>query len=318
VLPIILPGVFATMSTQNHQDTPPICDYTDSDYQSTFWDTGGRRYEDAVEAIALKRLLTKPGKLMLELGAGAGRNTPRYNMYEQIVLLDYSRTQLLQARERLGSNPNYRYVAADIYKLPFVDALFDGATMIRTLHHMADARQALSEVHRVQTNGGVFVLEFANKRNLKSILRYLLGRQKWSPFTTEQVEFVALNFNFHPKTVRKLLAEVGYELKDQLSVSHFRTGLLKRSLPHSLLVGADKLLQPTGRIWQVSPSIFTLSQAKNNAAASPGSFFQCPACHTSLPENDTSITCPGCQRIWQYEDGIYDFRIQPPEKNADV
>ena len=58
---------------------PPVCDYEGSDYQTRFWDKGGREYEDRCESIALKRLLPKNGKLLLELGAGAGRNTLRYN-----------------------------------------------------------------------------------------------------------------------------------------------------------------------------------------------------------------------------------------------
>ena len=63
-------------------ETPPICSYEGSDYQTSFWDQGGREYEDAVEAIALQRLLPKSGRHMLELGAGAGRNTPRYAGFE--------------------------------------------------------------------------------------------------------------------------------------------------------------------------------------------------------------------------------------------
>ncbi|MFH2039023.1 MAG: class I SAM-dependent methyltransferase, partial [Chloroflexota bacterium] len=111
---------------------PPVCDYEGSDYQASFWGDGLREYEDRAEAIALKRLLPKSGQLLLELGAGAGRNTPRYTGFERIVLLDYSRTQLQQAQSRLGRSPKYTYVAADIYRLPFVDGLFDTATMIRT------------------------------------------------------------------------------------------------------------------------------------------------------------------------------------------
>ena len=95
-------------------ETPPVCDYEGSDYQTSFWDQGGRQYEDRVEAIALKRLLPANGRLLLELGAGAGRNTPRYTGFEKIVLLDYSRTQLQQARTRLVSSDRYIVVAADI------------------------------------------------------------------------------------------------------------------------------------------------------------------------------------------------------------
>ena len=82
--------------------TPPVCNYEGSDYQESFWDRGGRAYEDAAEAIALQHMLPRQGRLMLELGAGAGRNTLRYLGFEQVILLDYSSTQLQQAQARLG------------------------------------------------------------------------------------------------------------------------------------------------------------------------------------------------------------------------
>src|SRR5512140_2897697 len=154
----------------------PICNYEGSDYQDSFWERGGRAYEDAAEAVALHRLLPPGGKRLLELGAGAGRNTARYQGFQEIVLLDYSRTQLQQARKRLGDTgpdgAQLRYVAADIYSLPFVSGLFDVATMIRTLHHMIEPRRALSQVRLVLQLNAVFILEYANKQNLKSVLRY--------------------------------------------------------------------------------------------------------------------------------------------------
>ncbi len=295
-----------------NENTPAVCSYEGSDYQEVFWDTGERRYEDAAEEHALSRLLPQTGKLMLELGAGAGRNTPRYANWERIVLLDYSRTQLLQARERLGDSSRYVYVTADIYKLPFVSGLFDGATMIRTLHHLSDANAALANVRRVLANDAVFILEFANKRNLKAIARYLLGKQKWNPFTPEQVEFVALNYNFHPKTVRKMLKNNQFELKKQLTVSHFRVNALKRNVKHELLVAIDAVLQPTGAFIQLSPSVFTKSIARGqNRTIEEGAFFACPICDTAMPEAHASQKCPGCAHLWDYRDGIYEFRINP-------
>ena len=41
------------------ESTPPVCNYEGSDYQTSFWDQGGREYEDRAEAIALKRLLPR-------------------------------------------------------------------------------------------------------------------------------------------------------------------------------------------------------------------------------------------------------------------
>jgi len=328
--------------------TPPVCDYTDSDYQASFWDSGGREYEDRCEAIALKRLLPKSGKLLLELGAGAGRNTPRYAGFERVVLLDYSPTQLEQAQARLGRSDRYIYVAADVYSLPFVDSLFDAATMIRTLHHMADAPKALRQVRSVLQPGATFILEYANKQNLKAILRYALRRQDWNPFTLEPVEFAKLNFDFHPQAVRGWLTDVGFAIQKTLTVSHFRLGLLKRLVPTSILAGMDSLFQWTGALFQLTPSVFVRCRlvgrdsipprverdsipprvGRNSIPPSIGqngilSFFKCPECghapleivgRDSIPptpglkERTGYLTCPSCKRKWAVREGIYDFR----------
>jgi len=291
---------------------PPICDYEGSDYQSTFWDQSDRAYEDQVEAVALRRLLPPSGKLMLEIGAGAGRNTLRYQGYERIMLMDYSLTQMQQAQERLGRGDRFIYVAADVYRLPFIDGLFDGATMIRVLHHIAKPQMALSQIRRVMGSGGTFILEYANKLNLKAILRYLVRRQEWNPFTPESVEFVPLNFNFHPKTIRTWLENANFHLQRQLTVSHFRLGAIKRLFPTQLLVGLDSAAQLTGDWWQLTPSVFTKSTAVGDLpgpSVDPGIYFRCPACEQLLPEaTKNALLCSGCGAEWPIVDGIYDFR----------
>jgi SAM-dependent methyltransferase len=304
------PGVFYFQASV--MEKPPICNYEGSDYQERFWEKGGRSYEDAVEAVALKRLLPASGNMLLELGAGAGRNTPRYAGYQKVVLLDYSRTQLLQARQRLGDDPRYRFIAADIYRLPFTGGLFDGATMIRTLHHMAQPRLALEQVRRVLLPGSVFILEFANKRNLKSILRYALKQQTWNPFSPEPVEFAPLNFDFHPDTVRTWLRLSGFAVDRQLTVSHFRMGFLKRFAPLGLLVKLDSLAQLTGNHWQLTPSVFVGTHALGNTQpAAADAFFCCPACgHDPLPDTPPLLTCPTCGQTYPVENGIYDFRLE--------
>jgi ubiquinone/menaquinone biosynthesis C-methylase UbiE len=294
---------------------PPVIDYEGSDYQDRFWTAGGREYEDRVEAVALQRLLPESGKLLLELGAGAGRNTPRYKGFERVVLLDYSRTQLCQAQERLGTVERYIFVAADVYHLPFIPGLFDTATMIRTLHHLVEPRTALRQVRQVLQPGGVFILEFANKRNFKAVFRYLAGKQSWNPFTLEPVEFVSLNFDFHPKAVRSWLEQCGFSICRQLTVSHFRLGILKRALPVGLMVWLDGLAQWTGDLWQFTPSVFIKSEALGNEPAmsqpgsSPVALFRCPECgQHPLEDHSDRLACPACGRLWAIQDGIYDFR----------
>lgn len=296
------------------KNRPPVCDYEGSDYQTRFWEKGGREYEDRCEAIAIKRLLPSHGMLLLELGAGAGRNTKRYSGFERVVLLDYSRTQLKQAQDLLGDSDRYIYVAADIYRLPLADGLFDAATMIRVLHHMANAPAALQQVRRVLQPGASFILEFANKRNIKSILRYWLRIQKWSPFSPEPVEFTPLNFDFHPSSVREWLTMLGFHIDRVLTVSHFRIELLKRTIPPEILAGLDSIMQWTGSIGQFTPSVFLRARV---AGENPdhaeqidiSSFFKCPECnHFPLEIGEQQILCPACKHVWNISGGIYDFR----------
>ena len=247
---------------------------------------------------------------MLEVGAGAGRNTPRYGGFERVVLIDYSVTQLEQARARLGDSQKYVYVAADVYRLPFVDGLFDGATMIRVLHHMTDGPKALEQIRRVMQPDSLFVLEYANKKNLKSIFRYLFGRQNWSPFRPEPVEFVELNFNFHPKTTLQWLLDCGFQPQQQRSVSYFRMPMLKDRVPVKLLAGLDRLLQPTARWFQYSPSLFISNlTTPGSPVAKTSSFFRCPSCdNEALDETGDGVNCTICGSFWPLENGIYNFK----------
>lgn len=286
---------------------PPICDYEGSDYQQRFWDRGERAYEDRVEAVALRRLLPPGGERLLEIGAGAGRNTPRYAGFRQVVLLDYSQTQLEQAQARLGASDRYLYVVGDAYRLPFAPGVFEAATMIRTLHHMADPLAALRQVRWTLRPGGILVLEYANKQNLKAIARWLLRRQAWSPFDRRPVEFAQLNFDFHPGAVRGWLREAGLEVGRQLTVSHFRLALLKRLVPTGILVGMDSLAQWTGNGWQLTPSVFVRARAAGaGEPAAPGAFWRCPACRSlDLASGEAGLHCRGCGRLWPLRDGIY-------------
>ena len=291
--------------------TPPVCDYEGSDYQEKFWGEGGRAYEDAAEGLALKRLLPAGGRHLLELGAGAGRNTARYAGFEKITLLDYSTTQLKQALEKLGDGPRYRYIAADIYRLPFAPATFDAATMIRTLHHFAQPQLALQQVRGCLAGGASFILEFANKRNIKSVLRYAAGKQKWNPFSREAVEFVELNFDFHPASVKFLLWECGFEIEKQVSVSYLRSDFFKKLLPQKALMALESFLQSAASWTAYSPSIFLRTKARGEfSMPNAKSFFRCPACgHFPLEDTPPQLSCDACGRTYPVKDGIYDFRV---------
>jgi len=286
---------------------PKICDYEGSNYRTDFWEGRGRNYEDRVERDVLKRILPKAGRRLVVLGAGFGRMVNEFQMFDEVVLLDYSFSQLQYAREQHGDD-GFLYVAADAYKLPFKAGVFDGATMIRVLHHMADVQAVLSGVRRVMAPGSTFILEYANKRNLKAMLRYALKRQAWSPYTQEPVEFVELNFDFHPQFIDAQLNNAGFTMNQQIPVSFLRLGLLKKTLPTSLLVNTDRFLQRTGLIY--SPSIFTqnfaVGHTEDNLATED--IFACPQTGEPLTREGDTLTCADSSVQYAIRDGIYDFK----------
>lgn len=299
------------MSEQD-KAAPPVCDYEGSDYRTRFWEGQGRGYEDQVERAALRRLLPPIGKTLIEIGAGFGRLAREYEGYERVILFDYSRSLLREAQTHLGADPRFWYVAGNWYQMPFVPGLFDAMVQVRTLHHAADVPALFAQLARIAHPNGRYVLEFANKQNLKAIGRYLLRRQSWSPFTREPVEFVELNFDFHPRWIRQRLAEADFAPRQTLSVSHFRWEPLKRLVPTALLVALDQAIQPTGSWWQLSPSVFVASQHPDTGApAAPGTFFACPTCQTTLGEVENGrLTCPNaaCRLRWRVSDRLYDFK----------
>lgn len=313
-------------STPNSSGSPPetrsydadcaygVCDYEGSSYRTDFW-TQDRRYEDAVERIALKALLPASGRRLVEIGAGYGRLVDLYAGYDEVILFDYSRSLLREAQSQLGEaapsgRPRYIYVAGDFNTLPFVSGLFDTVTMVRVIHHAPDAPHVLQGIGEITAPGGTLVLEFANKRNWKSIARWLLRRQKWSPFDPEPYEFVALNFDFHPHWMQSQLKQTGFTIQTQRTVSHFRLGLLKKLVPPKYLVKIDSSLQQTGRWWQLTPSVFVKGQvARKKPTAKDGAFFRCPVCRSNdLAEQSNASVCQNCGCLWPIHNGLHDFK----------
>ena len=81
-----------------------------------------------------------------------------------------------------------------------------------------------SQVRNVLQPGATFILEYANKRNLKAILRYALRRQAWNPYGLDPVEFAPLNFDFHPRAVRGWLQDDGFQVEKILRCLAFSCG----------------------------------------------------------------------------------------------
>ena len=240
-----------------------IAAYDDLCYRDVFW--ASRSYEDACDRIALRALLPPSGGRLIEVGAGFGRLANEYGGYNEVVLLDASEVHAAAAREALDGDTRFTIVSGDAYALPYPDGYFDAAVCIRVLHHFEDPGPALAEIGRVVRPGGILVLEFANKRNLKSIARYALGRQAWSPFEPGPAAYKPLHFDHAPVSVRRWLRRAGFSILRTRSASLLRLPGLSRRLPVSATSWLEARLQaPLGAV-TAGPSIFVLAGRSSKA-----------------------------------------------------
>ena len=290
-----------------------ICDYEGSDYQSRFWKHGNRSYEDAVERVAISRLLPPKGRRVIEFGAGFGRLGELYTGYDQIILLDYSRSLLEEGMQRWGDDPRFIFVAADIYQLPFAAGVLSSATMIRVIHHFKDVPAALAQIRKALAPNGTFVLEYANKRNFKAMARHALGKQTWSPYAPEPVEFVKLNFDFHPRWMQEKVQHAGFGIQQKLTTSYLRAGVLKRALPLKAMVGIDSALQRTAGLGLFSPSVFLKLKAIGGAGADQtalagDAIFRSPRSGQPLRRDGDALVCDDDSTRWLAKGNFFDFK----------
>ena len=236
-----------------------ISDYNGYDYKKIFWEDADREYEDQADRMAIRKLLPKRMNKFADIGGGYGRLANEYLKRAHIVIIfDYSKTELEQAKEVYGDRIETR--SGDIYSLPFKDGELDGLMMVRVTHHLKDMNAAIAELYRVLKPGGVAVIEVANKRTLPKMARYITGRSKVNPFDQKVANYknIAANgfYNYHPKYVENIFAKTGFTIERVLSVSNFRSKGLKKIFGTKNLVkmedSAQKLLAPI----RFAPSIY--------------------------------------------------------------
>ena len=236
-----------------------ISDYNGYDYRKDFWEDTGREYEDQADRMAIRKLLPKRMEKFADIGGGYGRLANEYlKRARKVIIFDYSKTELKEAKEMLGDKVETR--AGDIYKLPFKDNELDGLMMVRVTQHLKDLEDAVAELYRVLKPGGVAVIEVANKRTLPKMARYITGRSKINPFDKKVANLVEISkngfFNYHPKYVEDIFEKVGFKRERVLSVSNFRSKGLKKVFKTNNLVRMEDKAQSVLAPIRFAPSIY--------------------------------------------------------------
>ena len=308
-----------------------IVDYDSNDYDyRTFW--VGRDYEQRSEAAVLNRCMRRigPSQWLVDLGAGYGRNYPRYRATARhVALVDYSRNNLQTAARLYAQDvatQRLHLVRADLNALPFRDGSFDVGVSIRVLHHLPNVDRTLPEMLRtlaaqalidVPIKHHVFArLNAAAQGGYRAVVRTATA----TPRVVGESEYPF--YSFHLDAIRRLLDREGWDSGIAASVNNFRRWdqLLPRPLVAALnpaVRGLDAIAQRIGRDWW-GPNQFL--HARRRMVSTPhlmpadGADFLaermcCPSCRGSLLWGTDSATCAACGRTFQRDGGYWDFTI---------
>lgn len=248
--------------------------YDNYDYPS-YW--RGRDYEHYSEFIALKSFLSqiKSIRSIIEIGAGFGRLVPTYAFRaKQITLADPSAKLLSLARKKFKRNKKITYQHSSIKTLEEnrTNKKYDLCIMVRVLHHIENIDEAVKIVSNLLRKKGYFILEFANKSNLKATFRHFLQGDMTYPLNIFPIDLRSKKYiknntipfiNYHPDLIFSVLENNNFEIISVRSVSNIRSTLLKRIFPLSFLLELERLLQVfLGKV-KFGPSIFILCKRRD-------------------------------------------------------
>ena len=165
------------------------------------YDQRWARYVAASTALADARLVLRPGMRVLDVGCGTGVLLAQLRARmpgARFLGVDATPGMLARARERLG--PDVPLVESSGEALPLPDRSVDAVVSTSVLHYMADAPQALREMHRVLAPGGTLVIvdwcaDFITMRALDVVLR-VVDRAHERTYAADAVRTLAAGANF--------------------------------------------------------------------------------------------------------------------------
>lgn len=254
----------------NKKTTQKKADQYDNDNYNYLDYWSGRDYEHDAEEMAIKRLLRgKHFNAAVDIGGGYGRLCILLEKYsDKVTLAEPSKAQLKIADKFLANHPNIDHKLMQADDLKFKDESLDLVTMIRVMHHLPNPIPELSEIHRVLSKDGYFILELANYAHGRNRIKHLIKGQPLPKDPVdirskqnqreEEIAFV----NHNPTTVINQLDSVGFNVERILSVSNLRSPKLKKIIPHGVMLSVEKALQPTLAMTYFGPSVFFLLKKK--------------------------------------------------------
>jgi len=309
---------------------PDISEYDKLNYDySSYWTQ--RVYENLSEKNILNKLFSeKKGQWFLDVGGSYGRLASTYaQQYKKPVIMDYSLRTLQKNREIIKSKyPNIELIAANAYKMPFRKDSFDGALMVRVLHHIEKPKEYFKEIKRVLRNNSTYVQEFANKVHIKAKIRALrnldldfFDQKPYEQPIGKNLEGSkkgkgGIFLNYHPQYIRQLLSSLGFNVKRKSGCSFLRSPFIKKLFSQEIMFFFERIMQNTLSWTNIPPSIFFEAEVKKKSTNKETldnieDILVCPSCKGNLDFSSKDMaSCKNCSTTFLKKEDIWDFRIK--------
>jgi ubiquinone/menaquinone biosynthesis C-methylase UbiE len=310
-----------------------ISDYDKLNYDySQYWNE--RLYENLAEKNILNKIFSdKQGSWLIDIGGSYGRlASTYYDSYKNPLILDYSLKTLKRNKEIILSRyPKITLIAANAYKMPFKENVFDAGLMVRVLHHIENPEGYFKEAKRVLKPTSSYIQEFANKVHIKASIKALL-KFNFGFFSQEtyqqpigknlegsKQEEGGIFLNYHPKYILQTLNSLGFKTEKVIGCSFLRSPFIKKIFPLETMSFLEKILQSSLSWTRISPSIFLETHLEEEKGESEEQnshnlkdILACPECKSTLEflQQDSISICKKCNREYRKIDGIWDFRVE--------
>jgi ubiquinone/menaquinone biosynthesis C-methylase UbiE len=186
--------------------------------------------------------------------------------WKECVLVEPYRHQLDRAMENTTHPEKIKCIVGTAENIPLPSASVDTVLCVRVFHYILNPTVAIEEMRRILTPGGYLVLEMPSKLHFKSrMVSFFKGNHaavvSATPMNQTKKDYIFVNHN--PKTIRAMLNEHGFEVITTLSVSNFRSRLLKRIMPVKFILFLEKALQKPLAVAWFGPSIYFFARRKS-------------------------------------------------------
>lgn len=285
-----------------------------------YWQRQDHAYLDRVERRLLPTFIAS-GDWFVDLGGGYGRLLEIYrNAYANVIISDYSMSMLEAADRHLIQHDihNVHLVAADVHDLPFADSRFDGAMMVRVIHHIENPEPVIGEVHRILKPSASFLFEYQNKRNLNALLKARIGLMRRQELDSLEPRSAGrLYWEFHPRSIEQALAGrfalervqgggIFWHRRFLTSLvpnleaidAAFAPFLGKHHLTHQLFLKLHSMKREAGKRSALTGKVDSITEV-----------LRCLRCQKSdLKRNGNRLKCGHCNHSYGIRGHIYDFR----------